>query len=166
MTGSKVLLICGVAALEVFAILGWTRDSSPSPAQPLLNPAGVAAMTPINTDAVPSYDPVPPTGGDFVYGEMPSYVTKPAVRTIARAQVVPEPMDTQISTRTTSSSTTGHRVRRRDRPFSHSAAIVGGSAGAGAIIGALAGGGKGAGIGALAGGGAGLAYDRLTHKKD
>jgi hypothetical protein len=44
-------------------------------------------------------------------------------------------------------------------------AIVGGSAGAGAAIGALAGGGKGAGIGALAGGGAGFIYDRLTHKR-
>jgi hypothetical protein len=42
---------------------------------------------------------------------------------------------------------------------------VAGSAGAGAAIGALAGGGKGAAIGALAGGGAGLVYDRLTHKK-
>jgi hypothetical protein len=54
------------------------------------------------------------------------------------------------------------RVRHR-RPFSHSAAIVAGSAGAGAAIGALAGGGRGAGIGALAGGAGGLIYDRLTH---
>jgi len=42
---------------------------------------------------------------------------------------------------------------------------VGGSAGAGAAIGAIAGGGKGAGIGALAGGAGGFIYDRLTHKK-
>ncbi len=59
-------------------------------------------------------------------------------------------------------------VRREvvtNRPFSHSAAIVGGGAAAGAVIGALAGGGKGAAIGALAGGGSGLVYDRLTHKK-
>jgi hypothetical protein len=43
--------------------------------------------------------------------------------------------------------------------------IVGGSAGAGAAIGALAGGGKGAGIGALSGGVAGLVYDLTTRNK-
>ena len=63
-----------------------------------------------------------------------------------------------------------HRRHRRvvvvrKRKFSHSAAIVGGSAAGGAAIGALAGGGKGAAIGALAGGGAGLLYDRKTNKK-
>jgi len=43
--------------------------------------------------------------------------------------------------------------------------IVGGAAGAGAGIGALAGGGKGAGIGALSGGAAGLVYDLVTKNK-
>ena len=43
--------------------------------------------------------------------------------------------------------------------------IVGGAAGAGAGIGALAGGGKGAGIGALSGGIAGLVYDLATKNK-
>jgi hypothetical protein len=43
---------------------------------------------------------------------------------------------------------------------------VGGSAGVGAAIGALAGGGKGAGIGALAGGAGGFIYDRATHKRN
>jgi hypothetical protein len=63
-----------------------------------------------------------------------------------------------------------HRRYRREvvvrrRPFSHSAAIVGGSALPGAGVGALAGGGKGAIVGGLIGGAGGLIYDRKTHKK-
>lgn len=50
------------------------------------------------------------------------------------------------------------------RPWTHSAAIIGGGAAAGAAIGGLSGGRKGAGIGALVGGAGGLIYDRMTHK--
>jgi len=57
------------------------------------------------------------------------------------------------------------RVVRHGRSTGRSVAIVAGSAGVGAAIGALAGGGKGAAIGALAGGGGGFAYDRLTHNR-
>lgn len=47
-----------------------------------------------------------------------------------------------------------------------SAVMIGGGAGAGALIGGLAGGGKGAAIGALVGGGAGTAGAALTGTKD
>jgi hypothetical protein len=58
-------------------------------------------------------------------------------------------------------------VVRRDRSTGKSVLIVGGSAAAGAGIGALAGGKKGAAIGALSGGVAGLIYDRMTaHPKE
>ncbi len=58
------------------------------------------------------------------------------------------------------------RVRpRRHRSLEREVLIVGGSAGAGAAIGGLAGGGKGAAIGALTGGAAGLIYDLATRNR-
>lgn len=59
----------------------------------------------------------------------------------------------------------GSRTVVTERSKKNSAAIVLGSGGVGAAIGALAGGGKGAGIGALVGGGGGFVYDRVTHQK-
>ena len=59
----------------------------------------------------------------------------------------------------------GDPVVRHQRSTGKSAAIVAGSAGAGAAIGALAGGGKGAAIGAVSGGVAGFIYDRMTANK-
>jgi hypothetical protein len=58
-----------------------------------------------------------------------------------------------------------HTAAPQKRSFAKQALIVGGAAGAGAGIGALAGGGKGAGIGAISGGAAGLVYDLLTKNK-
>jgi len=63
-------------------------------------------------------------------------------------------------------------VRRRTEPkhastrsWEKEALIIGGSAGAGTAIGALAGGKKGAAVGAAAGGVGGLIYDLLTRNK-
>src|SRR5437762_2935081 len=63
-------------------------------------------------------------------------------------------------------------VQRRSEPqpstkrsWEKEALIVGGSAGAGTAIGAMAGGKKGAGVGAAAGGVGGLIYDLLTRDK-
>jgi hypothetical protein len=53
----------------------------------------------------------------------------------------------------------------RGRSTGKSVAIVAGSAGTGAAIGAIAGGGKGAAIGAIAGGVGGFVYDRITANK-
>ncbi len=74
---------------------------------------------------------------------------------------------TQSTTSTTSNTSNSSKqvAAKQGRSTGKSVAIVAGSAGAGAAIGALSGGAKGAGIGAATGGTAGFIYDRITAKK-
>jgi hypothetical protein len=58
------------------------------------------------------------------------------------------------------------RTHAQKRSWEKDALIVGGSAAAGTVIGAVAGGGKGAAIGATAGGVGGLIYDLATRNHD
>jgi len=55
--------------------------------------------------------------------------------------------------------------RAKKRSWEKEVLIIGGSAGAGTAIGALAGGKKGAGVGAASGGVGGLIYDLITRDK-
>ncbi len=64
-----------------------------------------------------------------------------------------------------SGGTAAAAPQQQGRSKATSAAIIAGSAGAGAAIGGIAGGGKGAAIGAISGGTAGVIYDRATANK-
>jgi hypothetical protein len=87
----------------------------------------------------------------------PQYQSYPAPR---RARVY-RPAATPVAAREQSGPIYQPEVRQ-PRSTAKSVMIVGGSAAAGAGIGALTGGKKGAAIGAISGGVAGLIYDRMT----
>jgi hypothetical protein len=162
-----ILGIAGIGLLGIVAIAGCNRNAQPTS---VLNPG--VDVAPVN-----AYPPA----SNYTTVEEPGYGMRPPVRTISPQQFeaqqpypqqpyvdAPRPYDARrpyYADRTTTYVERRPRVVTRERSFGHSAAIVGGSAGVGAAIGALAGGGKGAGIGALAGGGGGFIYDRLTHRK-
>jgi hypothetical protein len=161
--------ILSIAGVGLLAVAGCNR--SPAPAS-VLNP---------DVCVVPANNIAPPNNYATTYTteEEPAYGMRPPVRTVTAQPYAQEPYPQQqpytdgqrpydarqpyYADRPYDGRRT--RVVTRDRSFGHSAAIVGGGAGVGAAIGALAGGGKGAGIGALAGGGGGFIYDRLTHRR-
>lgn len=152
-TLKKALLICGFALLAVVAVLGWVRKTTIEPAGPTyFNPPETAGTGTI--DETPVVHAPSPFGTS---GEAPAAQPAQAEQAAAAAPAA--------TRHTTSAPAPRTRVVEKRRPKSHSAAIVAGSAGAGAAIGALAGGGKGAAIGAIAGGAGGLVYDRATAKK-
>lgn len=146
------LIIAGFAVLSTIAVAGWTRN--PSGPELGMNANRVSYGQPVSAiqddrncnevlPAATDYTPV--TAAGYQTSNRPRVIEREVVREVQPARQVV--------------------VRKKGRSTAKSVAIVGGAAGAGAAIGALAGGGKGAAIGALSGGGAGLVYDRLTHKR-
>jgi hypothetical protein len=175
MTKQWTLSFAGAGIMAVAAMAGCSSNSQPAA---VVNPAvGVAP----STAYPPAYPPAAyPPANIYTTEEEPAYGTRPPVRTVSAQQFdaqQPSPQQPYPDARRSDDPRQPYyadrppyeerrtRVVTRERSFGHSAAIVGGSAGAGAAIGAVAGGGKGAGIGALAGGAGGFIYDRLTHRK-
>lgn len=163
-------MIAAVALLAIVAVAGWTRTPTASPIATtgLNQPAGVYGQG----------QTLPQQNAGYV---QPADCAEPLA--IRQAGYAPDQLQ-PVETRYVSSSrprvirylnnpenevvVDGGRevaVRKRGRSTGKSVAIVGGSAGAGAAIGALAGGGKGAALGAVTGGTAGFIYDRLTHNR-
>jgi hypothetical protein len=180
----QALIIAGFGLLAVVAVAGWTRNPSAGASPNYLQaPAGFSSQ-PLTADNRAVYGQQPYGQQPQVYSQLPQTVqgagyagapvncveplyvqnaayappqAAPQYRTYSRPRV--------IRTYVREERGGDYVVRKRGRSTGKSVAIVGGSAGVGAAIGALAGGGKGAAIGALGGGAAGFIYDRLTHNR-
>ena len=118
----------------------------------------VTAITLFALPKVPAPTPVDPV---LRTSRMPETVYEPDPNKPSSGRVV-LPSDVRDNSIEAGTEVPAPVSTGRHRSTGRSVAIIAGSAGTGAAIGAVAKGGKGAAIGAIAGGVAGLIYDRLT----
>jgi hypothetical protein len=169
-------LLAGVIALlVVVAAVGWTRSPGPaaqattyaSASQPgyaaaAANPCLDSNGAPVGYRQPVGYQQAVYSGdGGYSSGRYIQSIPRPVV--VRRSDFIERDREYTNNGYASRGYTNHYSTYNRPRSTKKSVAIVAGSAGVGAAIGALAGGGKGAAIGALAGGGGGFVYDRLTH---
>jgi hypothetical protein len=149
----KIEVAGGILVTAAMLLGGCSRTPEP---QAYVPPVQVAPQQPATQ---PNGEPAPQGA---VYERQFSNRSPVVVR---EQNVEPQVATEQTRVAAQSAPVYEERAVRKGRTKKKSAAIVAGTAGVGAAIGALAGGGKGAAIGAIAGGAGGFVYDRSTAKK-